>query len=107
MATACPRILFGNISDINTQQIGPHDIIKEAVKIMMKINVPIPITFENAMKATPTIPTAIPTEPNIKRGLRPHLSTVKIAKTVNITLTNPITIVRSEERREGKEEESR
>jgi len=30
IAIALLRMVFGNISEINTQQIGPHDIIKEA-----------------------------------------------------------------------------
>ncbi len=30
MATALPLMVFGNISEINTQQIGPHDIINAA-----------------------------------------------------------------------------
>src|SRR5699024_8746929 len=81
------------ISEINTQQIGPHDIINEAVKIIMNNKVPIPIISEKAIAATPNIPIAIPMDPNINRGLRPHLSTVIIATTVKITFTNPITIV--------------
>ena len=31
IATAFPRIVFGKISEIITQQIGPHDIINDAV----------------------------------------------------------------------------
>ena len=31
IATACDLIVFGKISEISTQQIGPHDIMKEAV----------------------------------------------------------------------------
>ena len=31
IATAFPRIVLGKISEINTQQIGHHDIIKAAV----------------------------------------------------------------------------
>ena len=31
IATAFPRMVFGKISEISTQQIGPHDIINAAV----------------------------------------------------------------------------
>ena len=30
IAIAFPRMVFGKISEISTQQIGPHDIINEA-----------------------------------------------------------------------------
>ena len=30
-ATAAPLIVLGNISDIRTQQIGPHDHINDAL----------------------------------------------------------------------------
>lgn len=31
MATACERIVLGKISEMSTQQMGPHDIMNEAV----------------------------------------------------------------------------
>ena len=31
MATAAPRMVFGKISDMSTQQIGPHDIMNDAL----------------------------------------------------------------------------
>lgn len=31
MATACERIVLGKISDMSTQQMGPHDIMNDAV----------------------------------------------------------------------------
>ena len=30
-ATAAPRMVFGKISAMSTQQIGPHDIMNEAL----------------------------------------------------------------------------
>ena len=35
MATALPRMVFGKISEMSTQQIGPHDIMNEALYTMM------------------------------------------------------------------------
>ena len=31
MATACDRMVLGKISEMSTQQMGPHDIMNEAV----------------------------------------------------------------------------
>lgn len=31
MATAAPRMVLGNISDMSTQHIGPHDIMNDAL----------------------------------------------------------------------------
>ncbi len=47
--------------------------------------------------ASTVMPMSIPIEPTIRSGLRPTLSTVKIATTVNTMFTMPITTVCSME----------
>ena len=60
---------------------------------MINTNVAIPIVSVKARIEMANMPTAIPIEPVISSGLRHHLSTVAMATTVNMTLTNPITTV--------------
>ena len=43
--------------------------------------------------ATPKAPIAIPTEPEISSGLRPHFSTVNTASKVKRILTTPMSTV--------------
>ena len=45
------------------------------------------------VSATPKAPSAIPSEPVISNGLRPHRSTVKMATSVNKIFTTPIITV--------------
>ena len=45
------------------------------------------------VKDTPKAPMAMPIEPVISKGLRPHFSTVRIATRVKRILTTPMMIV--------------
>ena len=63
MATAAPRIVLGNISDMSTQQMGPHENMNEALYTMMLTMVTkLRSGFPN-VTATPKAPIAIPIEP--------------------------------------------
>ena len=93
MATALPRIVFGKISEINTQQIGPHDIIKNAAYTITETTGKIPFIAMLSHIATANAPTAIPIEPIINSGLRQKRSTVKIATNVKMMFTIPIITV--------------
>ena len=50
-----------------------------------------PVTM--LQSATPKAPTAIPMEPEISNGLRPHFSTVNTASKVNRIFTTPMSTV--------------
>ena len=50
------------------------------------------ITFE---RATPSAPSAMPSEPEISSGLRPSFSTVKTATSVKLMLMIPMITVKS------------
>ena len=50
-----------------------------------------PVTM--LQRATPKAPIAIPMEPEMSNGLRPHFSTVNTANRVNSILTIPIRTV--------------
>ena len=93
MATALPRMVFGKISEINTQQIGPHDIMKNAAYTITENTGRIPLIPMLSHIATANAPTAIPIEPIISNGLRPKRSTVKIATSVNTMFTIPMITV--------------
>ncbi len=92
-ATAAPRMLFGNISAMSTQQIGPHENMKHALYTMMLTTGTTGGTATRLLRATPAAPTAIPIEPHMSRGLRPRRSTVNTATSVNEMLTMPIITV--------------
>ena len=93
MATALPRMVLGKISDISTQQIGPHDIMKKAAYTITDSTGSIPLTPMLSHKATANAPAAIPMDPMMSKGLRPKRSTVKMATSVKIMLTIPIMTV--------------
>ena len=93
MATALPRMVLGKISDISTQQMGPHDIMKKAAYTMTDSTGSSPLMPILSHKATAKAPTAIPTEPMISNGFRPKRSTVKIAISVKTILTMPMMTV--------------
>ena len=94
MATAAPRIVLGNISDISTQQIGPQLNMNEAEYTIMLITPTTPgRDGDTAVRVTPSAPSAMPREPMISRGLRPIFSTVNMATRVNVMLTTPIRTV--------------
>ena len=78
---------------MSTQQIGPHDIMNEAVYMMINTRAPIPMTSRKENMARASIPAVIPAEPMISRGFLPSLSTVKIATRVKMMFTMPMTTV--------------
>ena len=94
IATAAPRMMLGKISEMSTQQIGPQLNMNDALYTMMLITA---TTGGRAaltlVTATPAAPRAIPSEPTIRRGLRPSFSTVKIAIRVNVMFTIPMRTV--------------
>ena len=93
MAIALPRIVLGKISAINTQHIGPHDIIKKAAYTITDNTGTSPLIASWSHMATAKAPNAIPMEPIINKGLRPNLSTVKTATSVNRIFTTPMITV--------------
>ncbi len=93
IATAAPRIVLGKISEINTQQIGPHENMKQAEYSMMLTTGTAEGTSITLLKATPSAPIPIPSEPVISSGLRPRRSTVNMATSVNDMLTIPMITV--------------
>ena len=84
---------MGNISEMSTQQIGPHENMNEAEYIKMLIMVTSSNPAWPKLKATPKAPNAMPNEPVMSKGLRPHRSTVKMATKVKSMLTTPIITV--------------
>ena len=60
---------------------------------MMKMSAAIPMVSVNDSAARAAMPIIMPVEPMMSSGLRPTLSTVKIATTVKMMLTMPMTTV--------------
>ena len=60
---------------------------------MMKIRAPRPIVSVNERAARTAMPIIMPVDPIISSGLRPTRSTVKIATTVKMMFTTPMTTV--------------
>lgn len=60
---------------------------------MMKTSAARPMASVNESTARTSMPIIMPVEPIISSGLRPTLSTVKMATTVKMMLTTPMTTV--------------
>lgn len=90
-ATALPLTAFGKISLTTTQQTGPKENAKQAIKARMEMRIHGPEVTSKANKAPIMIneKTAPPIPAN-NSGLLPHLSMVKIAMKVKTTFTSPI-----------------
>src|SRR4051812_11484860 len=79
-AMALPLMAFGKISPTTTQQTGPKEKAKQEIKARMKIRIQGPDVMPSANKAPIMISeTTAPPTPAKSRGLRPHLSIVKMA----------------------------
>ena len=63
IATAAPRMVFGKISEISTQQIGPHENMNDAEYTMMLTTDTNGGKAHKLLNATPAAPRAIPIEP--------------------------------------------
>jgi len=78
--TAVPLKLFGNISEMYIQGIGPRLMAKKAMNKRIPVNTSHPFTVADE-KAKPDNrnETVMPSEPTINNGLLPLLSTVYMA----------------------------
>ena len=86
-------MVLGNISAMRTQQIGPHENMKDALyTIILSMVTRLRLSLPN-VTATPNAPIAIPMEPTISKGFLPSFSTVNTATRVNNMFTTPITTV--------------
>ena len=81
-------ILFGNISDNNTQTTGPIDNAKEAINRSTPIKETIPTLSCCNEIPNNKKPVTIPIDPIYNNGFLPNLSTVNIATNVKIKFTN-------------------
>src|SRR5699024_12777245 len=79
MAIAALRILLGNISDNNTQMIGPQLIINDAEQITINTNAITPNVELAVITLIPIIPISIPIDPIITYAFRQNVSTYKVA----------------------------
>src|ERR1700749_3527475 len=82
-AMALPRMAFGKISPITTQQTGPNEKAKHAIKVRMNSSIHGP----DVRPAANNVPIRMseitaPPIPTNKSGLLPHRSTVKMATKV-------------------------
>ena len=93
MATAAERMVLGKISDISTQQIGPHENMNDAEYTIIETTGTSGDTLTTFDSATPIAPSAIPIEPHINKGLRPSFSTVNTATRVKTMFTIPMITV--------------
>src|SRR5574339_1054097 len=97
IAMALSRIEFGKISASITHTTGPHDREKPAMYTHTVISAT--SATEPALNRKPSaiMATAMMSAPRISSGLRPHLSTVTVAMSVNTTITMPMITVLANE----------